>query len=197
MNNFQSIVSHFKIEGKIQEISPLGSGLINDTYRIRMRDADAPGYVLQRINHDVFQNVEMLQANIEAVTTHIRKKLIEQGADDLDRKVLSLIRTETGKSYWNDGQDYWRIMLFIPRAKTYETVNPEYSYYAGRAFGNFQAMLADIPETIGETIPNFHNMRFRLEQLNDAVSKDVANRVKEVKYYLSEIGNRAEDMCKG
>ena len=44
-------------------------------------------------------------------------------------------------------------MVFIPRAKTYETVNPEYSNYAGEAFGNFQAMLADIPETLGETIP--------------------------------------------
>lgn len=45
-------------------------------------------------------------------------------------------------------------MTFIPRAKTYETVNPEYSYYAGTAFGNFQAMLADIPDTLGETIPD-------------------------------------------
>ena len=30
----------------------------------------------------------MLQTNIEAVTRHIRKKLTEQGADDIDRKVL-------------------------------------------------------------------------------------------------------------
>ena len=35
--------------------------------------------------------------------------------------------------------------------------------YAGEAFGSFQAMLADIPETLGETIPDFHNMEFRLK----------------------------------
>ena len=87
-------------------------------------------------------------------------------------------------------------MVFIPRAKTYETVNPEYSNYAGEAFGNFQAMLADIPETLGETIPDFHNMEFRLKQLREAVAKDAAGRVAEVKYYLDEIEKRADEMCK-
>ena len=62
----------------------------------------------------------------------------------------------------------WRL---LPNARTYETVNPEYSYYAGVAFGNFQAMLADIPDKLGETIPDFHNMEFRLKQLRDAVSR--------------------------
>lgn len=80
-------------------------------------------------------------------------------------------------------------MTFIPRAKTYETVNPEYSYYAGTAFGNFQAMLADIPDTLGETIPDFHNMEFRLKQLRDAVAADAAGRVQEVRYFLDEIEN--------
>lgn len=82
-------------------------------------------------------------------------------------------------------------MVFIPRAKTYETVNPEYSYYAGAAFGNFQAMLADIPATLGETIPDFHNMEFRLKQLREAVAANAAGRVAEVQYYLDEIEKRA------
>ena len=89
MNNLQSIVSHFNTKGTVNEIQPLGSGLINDTYKVTTLEADAPDYVLQRVNHAIFQNVEMLQANIEAVTRHIRKKLVEQGADDIDRKVLS------------------------------------------------------------------------------------------------------------
>ena len=78
MNNLQSIVSHFNTKGTVNEIQPLGSGLINDTYKVTTLEADAPDYVLQRINHAIFQNVEMLQTNIEAVTRHIRKKLTEQ-----------------------------------------------------------------------------------------------------------------------
>ena len=97
MNNLQSIVSHFNTKGTVNEIQPLGSGLINDTYKVTTLEADAPDYVLQRINHAIFQNVEMLQTNIEAVTRHIRKKLTEQGADDIDRKVLSFIPADTGK----------------------------------------------------------------------------------------------------
>ena len=75
-------------------------------------EADAPDYVLQRINHAIFQNVEMLQSNIEAVTGHIRKKLEEKGEADVERKVLHFIPTAEGKTYWYDGENYWRIMTF-------------------------------------------------------------------------------------
>ena len=187
MKDLSSIVAKFKVQGTIEEIKPLGTGLINDTYKVNTKEADAPDYVLQRINHAIFQNVEMLQSNITAVTNHIRKKLTEAEESDIERKVLSFLETEEGKAYWFDGDSYWRVMVFIPRAKTYETVNPEYSNYAGEAFGNFQAMLADILETLGETIPDFHNMEFRLKQLREAVAKDAAGRVAEVKYYLDEI----------
>lgn len=196
MNDLKSICSHFNIKGKVNSINPLGTGLINDTYKVTTVEDDAPDYVLQRINHAIFKNVDMLQANIEAVTKHIRQKLVEQGADDIDRKVLSFVETDNGKTYWFDGESYWRIMIFIPRAKTYETVNPEYSYYAGVAFGNFQAMLADIKEDLGETIPDFHNMDFRLKQLQEAIEKDAAHRVEGVTYYLDEISKRADEMCK-
>ena len=196
MKNLRSIVSNFKIEGTLQEIKPLGAGLINDTYKVTTQEAEKPDYVLQRINHAIFQDVDMLQANIEAVTTHIRKKLEEQQATDIDRKVLHFLPTAEGKTYWYDGESYWRIMVFIPNAKTYETVNPEFSYYAGVAFGNFQAMLADIPNELGETIPKFHNMEFRLQQLREAVAANPTGRVEEVKSYLDELEKRAEEMCK-
>ena len=196
MKDLLSIVSKFKVQGTVGEIKPLGAGLINDTYKVNTTEADAPDYVLQRINHAIFQNVEMLQDNIAAVTGHIRKKLTEAGETDVDRKVLTFLPTEEGKTYWFDGDSYWRVMVFIPRAKTYETVNPEYSYYAGAAFGNFQAMLADIPATLGETIPDFHDMEFRLKQLCEAVAANAAGRVAEVQYYLDEIEKRADEMCK-
>lgn len=196
MKELIDIVSHFNTQGTIHEIKPLGSGLINDTYKVTTTEPNTPEYVLQRINHAIFQDVEMLQSNIAAVTKQIRKKLEEQGEEDIDRKVLHFITAENGKTYWFDGDNYWRMMTFIPRAKTYETVNPEYSYYAGKAFGDFQAKLADIPETLGETIPDFHNMEFRLKQLRDAVKANAAGRLGEVSYYIDEIEARAKEMCK-
>lgn len=196
MNNLLQIVSKFHTENIIKEISPLGSGLINDTYKVTTEEVDAPDYVLQRINHSIFQNVDMLQANIEAVTAHIRKKLEESGENDIDRKVLHFLSTDADKTYWFDGENYWRMMVFIPRAKTLEAVTPKYSYYAGNAFGHFEAMLTDIPVALGETIPDFHNMELRLKQLHYAVSLDAVGRVGEMKCLLDEIEKRSFEMCK-
>lgn len=194
MDKRTEITAHFCLEGNVESITPLGNGLINDTYKV-VTQGDDPDYVLQRINHHIFQNVELLQSNIEAVTQHIRAKLEKAGENDIDRKVLRFIPTPEGKTYWFDGESYWRISVFIPNAKTYETVNPEFSYYAGLAFGNFQAMLADIDTKLGETIPDFHNMEFRLSQLREAISTNAVGRLTEVQDLVDELEKRAETMC--
>ncbi len=190
------IVARFRISGTVADIRPLGTGLINDTYRVRTAEADAPDYVLQRINHAVFRDVDGLQHNIETVTAHLRRKLLEQGETDIDRKVLRFLPVaDTGKTYWHDGTSYWRVMVFIPRARTFETVDPHYSYCAGRAFGRFEALLADLHEPLTETIPGFHNMELRLDQLRRAVAADRAGRVGEVRRYVDELERRADAMC--
>ncbi len=204
MNELQNIVSQFDILGTVTEIKPLGEGLINDTYRVVTAEDDAPNYVLQRVNHKVFPDVDMVMRNIQAVTTHIRQKLEAKGESDIDRKVLKFMPTkaDSAKLYVNvevDGEpNYWRMMIFIPNAITKQAVNPESSRAAGKAFGQFQAMLADIPVELGETIKDFHNMEFRLQQLHEALKEDRAGRASEpqVKQMVAEIEARAEEMCK-
>ena len=80
--------------------------------------------------------------------------------------------------------------------KTFEAVNPEFSYYAGKAFGHFEAMLVDLDEPLGETIPDFHNMELRMRQLRDAVAQDPVGRLAEVKDMVDELETHAEEMCK-
>lgn len=196
MTDLKKIISKFSIEGTVSDIRPFGSGLINDTYKVETSESGCPDYILQRINHHIFQDVDMLQSNIEAVTCHIRKKLEAAGEPDIDRKVLHFIPTPEGKTYCKDEDSWWRMMVFIPNAHTYETVNPKFSYFAGRAFGNFQSMLSDLDRPLGETIPDFHNMEFRLKQFHDALEKNAAGRANEVKYYIDEIEKRSEEMCK-
>jgi hypothetical protein len=109
---------------------------------------------------------------------------------------LTFIPARDNKLYYFDGENYWRVCLMIPRSKSYEEVTPEKSYEAGLAFGDFHSMLADIPEgVLGETIPNFHNMEFRLQQFRDAVKANSAGRLAEVKELAGEIEKRAEAMC--
>lgn len=192
----KGIVEKFNVEGTIASIRPLGNGLINDTYLV-VSAGENDDYVLQRINNSIFQDVDLLQHNVESVTNHIRKKLAEAGEDDINRKVLRFVETGEGKTYYLDGAGrYWRVSVFIPRAKTFEAVTPEYSYYAGKAFGNFEAMLVDLPETLGETIPDFHNMELRMRQLRDAVAQDAKGRVSEVQDIVDELESHADEMCK-
>ena len=196
MNNLLETVSHFKTKRIVDQILPLGTGLINDSYKVTIKGDNCPGYVLQRINHAIFLNIELLQKNIYSVTSFIRKKLEQNNETDIDRKVITLIPAKDEKLYFFDGENYWRMTLFISNATTHETVNAAYSYTAGVAFGNFQAMLADIPDKLGETIPDFHNMEFRLKQLREAVAQNAAGRLSKVQSLIDEIEKRAYEMCK-
>lgn len=193
----KDIVSKFKLEGEAADVKPLGEGLINDTFKVYVKGEENPKYVLQRINNAIFQDVDLLQDNIEKVTAHIRKKLIANDIADVERKVLRFIKTIDNENYYFDGEKYWRMMVFINDSYTYQAVTPEYSYTAGLAFGDFQSMLADIEDDLGETIPNFHNIELRLSQLREAVENDPHGRVEEVRYYIDEIEKRAEAMCLG
>ncbi len=170
MDSMNQIVLKFPEVGEVESIKPLTSGLINQTYLVRTADKAAADYILQCINHNIFTDVEMLQHNIEAVTVHIRKKLEAAGEDDIDRKVLRFAKTAEGKTYYFDGEKYWRMCVFIPGSQTLDAVTPESSYLVGLKFGEFEAMLADLPEKLGETIPDFHNMEFRMKQLREAVA---------------------------
>lgn len=190
-----AILKQFTIDDDVASAEPFGNGHINDTLKV-INSKGEIRYILQRINHLIFTNVDMLQNNIYTVTTHIRKKLEARGEQDIDRKVLTFIPAKDGKQYYFDGESYWRVCLFIPRSRSFDEVTPELSYEAGKAFGDFQSMLSDIPEgTLGETIPNFHNMEFRLQQFRDAVNVNAAGRLDEVKELVDGIEKRSKDMC--
>lgn len=195
MENLIQIIKQFPEVGEVQETKPLTSGWINQTYLVKTVSPEASDYVLQRINHQIFTNIEMLQHNIEVVTDHIRQKLVAGNEPDIDRKVLRFVPATDGKTYYYDGESYWRISVFIPRSQTLEAVTPESSYLAGLKFGEFQAMLADVPGQLGEIIPDFHNMEFRMKQLREAVAENKAGRMAEVQDIVDAIEKDADTMC--
>ena len=151
---------------------------------------------MQLVNTNIFPDPDMLMNNIVAVTKHIRHKLQEANVSDINRRCLNFINTKGGKYYEMVGTDCWRMMEFIPDTVSQSGVSPESSYIVGKTFGEFQAMLADINEELGETIKDFHNMEFRLQQLREAVAADAAGRLHEVQWLVDELESRADEMCK-
>lgn len=195
MEHLKQILASFPEVGEVKEITALTSGLINQTYLVKTVAGDTD-YVLQRINNQIFTDVDLLQHNIEVVTGHIRNLLEVRNDTDIDRKVLRFLQANNGKTYICDAEGgYWRVSVFIKGSITVSEVTPESSYLVGLKFGEFQAMLADVPETLGEVIPDFHNMEFRLSQLNDAIRTNAANRLSEVQDLVDDILEDAERMC--
>lgn len=193
----KEIVAHFCIRGNVTDIKPLGNGLINTTYQV-LTEGDTPDYVLQNVNVAIFPDMDLLMNNIVEVTTHIRKKLEAAGTDDIDRKVLTFVQANDGKYYHFDGEKYWRMMVLIPDTISKTGVSLESAYVVGETFAQFQAMLADIPAQLGETIKDFHNIEWRLQQLADAVRDNKAGRVNDliVQEILGEVNRRAEEYSK-
>jgi Ser/Thr protein kinase RdoA (MazF antagonist) len=123
--------------------------------------------------------------------------LAEAGETNLEQKVLRLIPTKDGNLFYQDNDGaYWRMYVNLVGTHSYDVITPELAYKAGEAFGNFQNMLSDISHSdLIETIPNFHNMEFRLEQFRDAVKADSAGRLAQSQWLVDEIESRADEMC--
>ena len=147
MEHLAEIIAQFAFQGEHAGEEVCTDGHINDTYFLEFRDGEKKRrYVLQRINSHVFRDPAGVMANIEAVTSHIRQKVTEQGGDP-EREVMTVISTRSGKPYYRCSQgEYWRAYNFIEGARTYQKVeDPVHFYHAGRSFGQFQLLLADFP----------------------------------------------------
>ncbi|MEI6556400.1 MAG: aminoglycoside phosphotransferase family protein [Paludibacter sp.] len=192
-----NLIQHFAIRNEVGEIRPLKIGHINDSFIVESKNPGGESYFLQKINHHIFKNVEGLQKNIQLVTNHLREKLKEAGETNIGQKVLQLVPANDGKLFYQDAEgSFWRVYVNIQGTHSYDVITPELSYKAGEAFGNFQFMLSDIAhDELIETIPNFHNIEFRLEQFRDAVKANAAGRLTKTQWLVDEIESRAEEMC--
>jgi Ser/Thr protein kinase RdoA (MazF antagonist) len=176
----QEISKQFQIYGEILHAETFKIGHINETYSATYSQGGMRvRYIHQKINRNVFRNPEAVMKNVMRVTTHIRNKLEAQNVRDLTRRALTVIPTRSGRSFYrNGGSEFWRTFVFVEGVETFEAVqSPEQAFQAGRAFGNFQNLLVDLPgERLFETIPGFHNTRQRFAALRQAVEKDHSNR---------------------
>jgi hypothetical protein len=179
-NELKNISRHFQIYGEILHAEPLKIGHINETYTATYdQGGTRVRYIHQKLNRNVFKRPAAVMKNMMRVTNHLRKKLEAQNARDITRRSLNVIPTRDGKSYYENGnKDIWRTFVYVGGVRTCEMVqDPAQAYQAGRAFGEFQTLLIDLPGgRLLETIPNFHNTRKRFEAFQRALQADRYNR---------------------
>ena len=195
MNQFKDVAAAFQCPGTYLGEAPYGSGHINDTYRVVYeQDGQEVHYIHQRINKNIFKNVPGLMENIGRVTRHQRKKFEEAGADEIDRRVLTLVPTVDGKDYFVDAHgDFWRTYVFVEDAVGIDVIeNTDQAYESAKAFGEFQCQLANMPGRLNDTIPNFHHTRSRYNTLMQAIAEDTHGRAANVQAEIAFAKAREE-----
>jgi hypothetical protein len=176
-----TVAAQFAVDGELRAVEPFAGGHIHDSYRLTYRQGHGSArYLLQRINARIFHNPVGLMENIRRVTTHIAQRLSARGEVDMGRKVLTLVPARDGAPFCRDATGAcWRLYEFIENSCVRDVVQtPAQAEQAGRAFGEFQGLLANLPlPRLHETIPDFHNTSLRYAALERAIAADPFGRV--------------------
>jgi Ser/Thr protein kinase RdoA (MazF antagonist) len=120
---------------------------------------------------------------------------------------LTLVPTKAGRGWHTDAAgNRWRCYVFVEGATGHDIIrNADQAYQAAKAFGAFQALVADLPGgRLVETIPNFHHTPSRYANFQAALAKDAHGRASlaqpEIAFALArahEVGVIADAMARG
>ncbi len=166
------ILENFDIAQRKYSLRPITAGYINDTFLVV--EEGVPLYILQRINHNVFTDVDGLMGNVQRAL-----EILE--AEDYHK--ITLVKTKNGSGYYkhlHNGPAYWRLMTYIDGSTTYNTTeNKAIAFEAGRIIGKFHLLLtkANIRD-FSDTIPRFHDLELRKGQFEESLSKADAKKKK-------------------
>lgn len=180
----------FAVSGAPEQVRPHGTGHIHDSFVVSYGNGVAARRLLvQRLNQRVLPNLDAVMDNLARVTEHLRARLQRAGVGDLGRRVLQLVPTRAGQSYLRaaDGECY-RAFELIEDSVSGELMSGERAAFeAGRAFGDFQLALLDLPAPpLRVTIPGFHDTAARLTALRVAAQNDPCARAADVLRELDE-----------
>ncbi len=183
INDIQRIARQFQIVGEITDIVQLNKGYINRTYRVRTLSVhnNVHAYTLQRINTNVFPDVDGLMENFELVTKHLHDTMLLPG--HTERGSIQMLKyTNEGKPYYRDDTGCWRMLTHFTGVYGMDIPDsPQTFYYAGQSFGTFVRCMSDVPvEKIHVVIPNFHNTYSRYLDLEKAIANDPVHRLHDV-----------------
>ncbi len=165
-----NILRAFRLDSAPVSCEDYGCGHVNVTFLVVTETGRR--YILQKINHHAFRNVQGLSENIAAVTEFLRAKSIDP------RSVMALIRTTDGAPHICYKGEYWRVYDYVDSTICLQQPETDEDFYqAAVGFGTFAQLLSDFPaEKLHETIPNFHNTPDRYRLFREAIARDAAHR---------------------
>ena len=163
---------HFNLQGPIVSFSKIGSGHIHQTFQLKSQN---DSMLLQRINQNVFPNIEALQTNLRVIESHFRvhKELL-----DINKMNYLKLREATDKTLFNENTHSWRAFEWIEDSESFDKApNSDYAFEAALGFGRFIKILSYLPlSSLNSTIPDFHNGKKRWSEFELVLNRAGINR---------------------
>ncbi len=177
--DLSAICKALQLKGELVDFEVLKGGNINTTYKVNCVDGQKKyEYLLQNINKFVFKEPYKVMSNIVNVTDYI-----ERHKSNYSLYNLVFSKTQDGVPFVVDEHgNFWRSTLYINCTTFDSTDNLFLIEQAGFAFGEFIYTLRNFDASIlYETIPNFHNTKKRIEDLEKTVAISTKVRKEETK----------------
>ena len=200
------ICRQFRVEGDLLVYRQLTSGNINTTYYVALYDGnEVHQYLVQRVNWYVFKDPISMMNNIELITRYI----LEKEENQERRRRLHFHHTAEGHNYFviGEGEDkeFWRLSNFVENSVSFDTADGSdlVLRMSGKAFGKFEKQLQDFDASqLVESIPHFHDTRYRLNTFFKDVDEDVCGRaaecaeeialIREYREFASQLSEKTE-----
>jgi Ser/Thr protein kinase RdoA (MazF antagonist) len=179
----QQVLKAYGFNSISVQVSAYGSGLINLTWLVMAEDKK---YILQKINDQVFKHPEAIEYNINTIASFLQ-------TNHPDYLFTAPVKTSEGSTMLKiEGDGYYRLFPFVKDANSIDVVETAaQAFEAASQFGRFTKMLSGLNiETLKTTIPSFHDLSLRYQQLllslengNKQRIEDAATLIKDVKSY--------------
>jgi thiamine kinase-like enzyme len=176
----RSILDKYKFDEHNIQVTPIGSGLINTTWKI---EDGKSSFVLQKINDHVFKQPNFIDENISLVANFLKQ------ADPEYLFISPLYSIEGETLIYQEGEGYFRLFSYVSDSKTITTVQTaNQAYEAAFQFGRFTALCKGIDcRQLKTTIPDFHNLSLRYQQFQKAIITGNSKRIGHAKDIIDEL----------
>lgn len=183
--SIQHILPSFGVDPGHAEVTPLGNGLINHTYRITDHK-EGRSIVLQVVNTLVFPHPEDIQHNYSLIGEFLK-------STNSTLSIPEMILTTGGQfGLYDEQKRYWRAFRFIENTFSPNIADStELAYTAARCFGQLTSELNsfDISQ-LKEILPRFHDLGYRFEQFEEALHKGNHARIEKARDLVLQLLNR-------
>lgn len=180
----KEVLTAFTQNDELYDVERLGNGLINHTYKI-CDNKSGKTLLIQQINKNVFKKPVDVQNN------YLKLSRYKNGTRKMFFPAPVPLKT-SGTLFIDSNGNYWRAFEFLEGTVTLDVPqNAEQAKNTARTFGQITAFLSSFnAEDLNIVIPDFHNLSFRYQQFEQALSNANPERLQKAADLIQEVKNR-------